>query len=85
MGTKNNPGDFDCYENAEPDEPMFVLLARDDDAPFLVEQWAERRRQTFIRHHGPDPAKAEREERKIEEAYACAEAMRRWRRWSQSR
>lgn len=29
MGTKNNPGAFDCYANAEPDEPMFVLLARD--------------------------------------------------------
>ena len=26
MGTKNNPGKFDCYANAKPDEPLFVLL-----------------------------------------------------------
>lgn len=29
MGTKNNPGEFDCYANAAPDEPMFILLGRD--------------------------------------------------------
>ena len=40
MGTKNNPGKFDCYENAEPDEPMFVLLARDRLAPGLTAIWA---------------------------------------------
>ena len=32
MGTKNNPGKFDCYEHAKPDEPMFVLLGRDLEA-----------------------------------------------------
>lgn len=36
MGTKNNPGAFDCYANAEPDEPMFVLLGRDKHAPAPV-------------------------------------------------
>lgn len=41
MGTKNNPGNFDCYHNAEPDEPMFVLLARDPLAPFLTSIWAK--------------------------------------------
>ena len=41
MGTKNNPGAFDCYANAEPDEPMFVLLGRDPLAPFLVSIWAK--------------------------------------------
>lgn len=40
MGTKNNPGRFDCYANAEPDEPMFVLLGRDPSAWFLVGLWA---------------------------------------------
>lgn len=39
MGTKNNPGKFDCYTKAEPDEPMFVLLARDPLAPILVNLW----------------------------------------------
>ena len=40
MGSKNNPGKFDCYANAEPDEPMFVLLGRDRHAPSLVWLWA---------------------------------------------
>jgi hypothetical protein len=43
MGTKNNPGKFDCYANALPDEPMFVLLARDPDFARLVKKWAMRR------------------------------------------
>lgn len=40
MTTKNNPGRYDCYANAEPDEPMFVLLGRDKHAPLLVHLWA---------------------------------------------
>lgn len=66
MGTKNNPGDFDCYENADPDEPMFVLLARDPMAPRLVEQWAREREWA-----GEKPAK-------VDEARQCAHAMRQW-------
>lgn len=41
MGTKNKPGNFNCYANTEPDEPMFVLLARDPLAPFLVSIWSK--------------------------------------------
>ena len=40
MGTKLEPGKFDCYANALPDEPMFVLLGRDALAPSLVNIWA---------------------------------------------
>lgn len=40
MGTKNNPGAYDCYANAEPDEAMFVLLGRDKHAGLLVTLWA---------------------------------------------
>lgn len=40
MATKANPGAYDCYHNAEPDEPMFVLLARDKHAATLVWLWA---------------------------------------------
>lgn len=40
MGSKLKPGKFDCYENAEPDEPMFVLLARDRLAPSLTAIWS---------------------------------------------
>lgn len=25
MGTKNDPGKYDCYASADPDEPLFVL------------------------------------------------------------
>ena len=63
MGTKNNPGDFDCYENAEPDEPMFILLARDKHAPTLVWLWA-----TLRELDGEDP-------KKVKEARQCVEAM----------
>lgn len=41
MGTKNNPGKFDCYANAESDEPMFVLLGRDRLAGHLVSIWSK--------------------------------------------
>lgn len=67
MGTKNNPGTFDCYANAGPNEPMFVLLAHDEHAPPLVENWAAWRAQT-----GEDP-------KKVEEALKCAKAMRKYR------
>jgi hypothetical protein len=39
MGTKNNPGQFDCHAKAEPDEPLFTLLARDPLASHLVAIW----------------------------------------------
>lgn len=63
MGTKNNPGQFDCYENADPNEPMFVLLGRDQDAPGLVNRWADQREQ-----RGEDPEK-------VAEARHCAAQM----------
>lgn len=67
MGTKNNPGAFDCYANAEPDEPMFTLLGRDEQAPELVRLWAKVRARS-----GEDPTK-------VQEAYDCADAMDAWR------
>jgi hypothetical protein len=68
MGTKNKPGQYDCYKNAEPDEPMFVLLARDPLAPILVKMWAELREESTS---GDDDV--------IDEARECADAMERWR------
>lgn len=67
MGTKNNPGKFDCYENAEPDEPMFILLARDPCAAALVDLWVEMRK------------KLSTNEEKLAEAIVCAKHMRNWR------
>lgn len=40
MGTKSNPAKYDCYSNADPDEPMFVLLGRDRHAAVLTRIWA---------------------------------------------
>src|SRR4029077_7277869 len=67
MGTKNNPGKFDCYRAAEPDEPMFVLLARDPMAADLVETWALGRELV----EGEDSPKAK-------EARECAKQMGEW-------
>lgn len=46
MGTKTDPGPFDCYAAAKPDEPMFVLLARDRRAQALVYLWSAMTRVT---------------------------------------
>lgn len=67
MGTKNNPGKYDCYVRAEPDEPMFVLLARDPLAPMLVRLWADLRS-----HLAGNPSK-------VSEARECAANMDSWR------
>lgn len=67
MGTKNNPGQFDCYAKANDDEPMFVLLARDPFAPILVKLWADLRA-----HAAGNPSK-------VQEARDCAVAMDTWR------
>lgn len=83
MGTKRDPGKFDCYDKAEPDEPLFTLLARDPFAAVLVEQWAmmrDKARQERIEAKTISPADNLEELRKIDEARACADAMREWRR-----
>lgn len=72
MGTKNRPGRFDCYAKADPDEPLFVLLARDPLAPLLVDFWA-----MLNEAEGLVPSKTY-------EARGCAMAMRRWRRDARS-
>lgn len=66
MGTKNDPGRFDCYDRAEGDEPMFVLLARDPLAPDVVRTWAD-----AYEERGGNPEK-------VAEARACANEMERW-------
>ncbi len=54
MGSKNNPGKFDCYANALPEEPMFVLLARDPDFAELVLEWADKRQNAVRCGERPD-------------------------------
>lgn len=69
MATKNNPGAFDCYANAEPDEPMFVLLGRDVASPVAVRKWIEER----IASGKNTPSDAQ-----IVEALHCITAMERF-------
>jgi len=67
MGTKQNPGIYDCYTKALPDEPIFTFSARDVDAPDTIRFWAARREAC-----GKDSEK-------VQEAYAVAAAMEKWR------
>lgn len=69
MGTKNNPGDFDCYRAADPDEPMFVLLGRDPLAAGLVREWADQREAVAL---------TPRQFSKVVEARRCADMMDVW-------
>ncbi len=88
MGTKNNPGKFDCYTNAEPDEPMFVLLARDQMAAFLVSIWSKVRQgdveaasvvfMKMLNTIGPRYMQ-EPDVAKAQEAIECSLAMFEWR------
>jgi hypothetical protein len=74
MGTKENPGEFDCYDKAQPDEPMFVLLARDPAAPSLIRRWASIRQDDIINGLRPDSDRG-----LVYEALVVARAMEVWR------
>lgn len=88
MGTKQHPGSFDCLAAALPDEPMFVLLARDPLAGFLVSIWSKVRYGDWEAAHavfdamlsraGP-PYIAEPDVDKAGEAIDCAMSMFAWR------
>lgn len=75
MGTKQNPGRFDCYDKAHADEPIFTLRAKDPNAPAIVEAWAANARMLIELGTRPPSDIA-----KVEEALDCARAMRIWRR-----
>lgn len=73
MGTKNWRSSRSCRacSNAEPDEPMFILLGRDPSAAQLVEDWARFRQADIER--GAKPAS---DIAMVVEARECAKAMR---------
>lgn len=86
MSTRENPGAFDCYHKAAPDEPMFTFLARDPIGGELVMLWAFLRDKEFghaamqlghlvYRARKLPPARPE----KIESAIDCAKEMFDWR------
>lgn len=70
MGTKAKPGKFDCYANLEDDEPYFVLMGRDVNAPKAVRAWAYERARSINRGEKPE---SDRE--MVQEALDCADAM----------
>jgi hypothetical protein len=74
MGTKSNPAAYDCYANALPDEPLFILLARDPTAAALVRAWAYQRSSAIDNEMRPQSDRAQ-----VTEALHCADAMERWR------
>lgn len=39
MSTKNDPGKYDCYAKLAPDEPYFLLRAKDPTGSHLVAAW----------------------------------------------
>lgn len=43
MATKDNPGKYDCYSKAAPDEPLFTLRGKDPSAPYFVQMWTASR------------------------------------------
>lgn len=86
MATKNNPGTFDCYGNAAPDEPLFTFRPTCEMSPLFVKLYAHLRAKELsavyetlntlvdiaLRKSPPDPAK-------IAEAHALAAQMEAWR------
>jgi len=90
LGTKNNPGKWDCHSNAEPDKPLFTLLARDPTAEFFVAAWAAVRAGDvdsagrLMRDAVAELVKVGKQplpynSEKSVEAQQCAKAMRTWR------
>jgi hypothetical protein len=74
VATKNNPGTFDCYDKLEPDEPYFLVRAKDVQAPALVRAWAKERRLMIERGEKPlDDLEA------VREALQCVTDMETWR------
>ena len=80
VGTKENPGNYDCLANALPDEPFFILLARDVSAPGKVRSWAYERERAIRRGDYPIDDLDQ-----VAEARALADAMQNWRQANEGR
>lgn len=86
MGSKNKPGQYDCHEVENPDEPLFTLRGQDPLASDLVYLWKALREQRFeaaISHFAKLCRTArsrpvETREDKLKEAAACAYDMVYW-------
>lgn len=49
MVTKINPGLGDYFRRALPDEPLFIILARDPSGPAQIIEWSDRRRKDIMK------------------------------------
>src|SRR5580658_11150662 len=78
VSTPQQPGPFDGLEKAQPDEPIFTLLARDALAPSLVHEWVKRRREAIIARDGDKPEKRRADLIQTREAEEIAWAMVEW-------
>jgi hypothetical protein len=76
MATKRNPGQYDAYAAAEPDEPIFTLRANDPTAPAMVRGWAMNRVHAIFQGHKPNTPD---QWHKVSEAVTCAFDMEVWR------
>jgi hypothetical protein len=75
MSTRQNPGPRDLYAELAPDEPFFLLRARDDDMPIFVRFWAWWRQNMVA--HGMKP----KEDIEVaNEAFQCATEAQIWNR-----
>ena len=74
MGTKLNPGRYDCYAALKDDEPHFVLMARDPHFARVIGFWAMLRMQSMA--EGKDPLA---DVDKVQEALQCAREGEAWR------
>ena len=74
MGTKNNPGEFDCHGAAADDEPIFTLRANDEIAPGLVIAWAH----SYAATKGGQNNLTAEQLRKFNEALDVSQAMAEW-------
>lgn len=72
MGTKNNPGNIDCYSRALPDEHVFVLLGRDPAMAPTIRFWRAER-ELLGKNVDPDDLN------KLDEAAKAADDAEIWR------
>lgn len=73
METKAHPNPNGCLARALPDEPFFVLLARDQTAPATIRWWSDARAQLGVEGERKQDAE------QLSEALDTAVAMELWR------
>lgn len=74
MGTRQNPGKYDCLSKAKPDEPIFVILGRDRHGAAVVREWARLRELAIAMDIAPQSDAA-----MVREARQLADKMEAWR------